>query len=93
MSHPKKNNAERRMYPAGQELDKRTARGNDQVPDVSVDFNVESGGGGYQMDLYVDGKLEFIGCRDFGGNGGKKKIVESLIVELTQAVKRWREKN
>lgn len=65
-----------------------TIRSANQTPDVSIDFTVVPVG--YQMDLYLKGKLARIECRDFGGAPKPSKSVELLIQYLDKAVENWR---
>ena len=73
------------------EYDVSSTRGAGQVPDVSVDFVLVEHG--YQMDLYVDGKLEIIECRDFGGDHRIPDLRLSVVQALTKAVNLWRKKH
>jgi hypothetical protein len=65
-----------------------TARGSGQVPTLTFDFTVEQIG--YQLDIYLNGKVAQIEFRDFSGAPGPKHATEKLLREIEKAVDRWR---
>ena len=65
-----------------------TARGAGQVPTLTFDFTIEQIG--YQLDIYYNGKVAQIECRDFGGAPGPKKATEKLLRAIEKAVDQWR---
>lgn len=73
------------------QYDVSSTRGAGHVPAVSVDFVLEPHG--YQMDLYIEGKLEGIFCRDFGGDHDTMDLRNDLVAALAKAVTKWREKH
>jgi len=65
------------------------ARKGQAPPCVSIDFCINNTG--YQMDVYLDGKIVQIACRDFGGAPKHRKAVEKLLHRIENAVDEWRQ--
>lgn len=68
--------------------DDSTIEGSGTVPDLRLDFVIVEHG--YQCDLYVDGKLIEIECRDFGGDHPINESALKLAKRLQKAIAAWR---
>ncbi len=67
----------------------RGTRRGQAPPCVSFDFCINNVG--YQMDVYLDGKIAQTQCRDFGGAPKHRKAVEKLLNKIENAVDEWRQ--
>jgi len=60
------------------------------APCVQANFVFDSIG--YQLDLYIDGKLQVSECRDFGGRFSKKKVREEVAEAILKIAENIRKK-
>jgi len=58
-------------------------------PHVTFDFTLVPHG--YQLDLKINGKVEMVECRDFGGSPNLGAVAADLIRRVFGTIDKWRE--